>query len=96
MKLTLRRFYDTKLHTVGILQLGVHVFTTVEDAFHSPKIIKKTRIPAGTYDIDLRTVSPLATRYVERFGWKHKGMIWLRQVPEFDFVYIHIRIIDNL
>lgn len=90
MNLTLRRNYDTRAHTVGLLQLGVHVFTTVEDAFNQPKISGKTRIPAGTYDIGLRTVSPMASKYVTRFGDKHTGMIWIKGVPGFEFVYIHI------
>lgn len=90
MKLTLRRNFDTNGHTVGLLQMGVHVFTTCEDAFNQPKIPGKTRIPPGTYEIDLRRVSPLASRYVERFGSKHLGMIWLRHVPEFEYVYIHV------
>lgn len=90
MNLTLRRHYDTNGFTVGLLQLGIHVFTTVEDAFHEPKVSGKTRIPAGTYEIDLRTTSPMASRYRERFGSKHLGMIWLRNVPLFEYVYIHV------
>lgn len=90
MNLTLRRTHDTKDHTTGLLQLGVHVFTTLEDAFHSPKVAGKTRIPQGTYDLDLRTTSPMAARYAERFGKTHQGMIWLKNVPWFEFVYIHI------
>ena len=90
MRITLRRVFDTVEHTVGILQIGSHVFTTLEDAFHTPKIPGKTRIPWGTYELDLRTSSPMATRYSERFGLKHKGMIWLKNVPNFDFVYLHV------
>jgi hypothetical protein len=90
VNITLRRIFDTKAHTVGILQLGVHVFTTIEDAFHTPKISGKTRIPHGTYDIDLRTTSPMASKYAERYGEKHKGMLWLKNVPNFDYVYIHV------
>lgn len=90
MNLTLRRVFDTTEHTIGILQLGVHAFTTLEDAFHTPKIAGKTRIPWGRYELDLRTVSPMADKYRKKFGDGHKGMIWLKNVPNFDFVYIHI------
>jgi hypothetical protein len=29
------------------------------------------------------------TRYQEKFGEMHKGMLWLQDVPEFTFVYFH-------
>jgi hypothetical protein len=90
VNLTLRRIHDTSDHTVGLLQLGIHVFTTLEDAFHIPKIAGKTRIPHGTYEIDLRTTSPMAAKYAERYGKKHRGMMWLKNVPNFDYVYIHV------
>ena len=90
MNITLRRIFDTTQHTIGVLQIGVHVFTTLEDAFHTPKISGKTRIPWGKYELDLRTTSPMAARYHQRFGSSHRGMIWLKDVPNFDFVYLHI------
>jgi hypothetical protein len=90
MNITLRRVFDTTGHTIGILQLGIHVFTTLEDAFHTPKISGITRIPWGTYEIDLRKSSPMTTRYSDRFGPQHQGMMWLKNVPNFDFVYIHV------
>lgn len=90
MNLTLRRIFDTTERTFGVLQLGIHAFTTIEDAFHTPKISGKTRIPWGTYVLDLRTTSPMAARYRERFGDKHAGMLWLRDVPGFEFVYMHV------
>lgn len=90
MKLKLRRLYETGIHTVGLLECGRQVFTTLEDAGQDKKIPGQTRIPAGTYDIELRTTSPMASRYRERFGEDHDGMLWLKNVPQFDFVYIHL------
>ena len=90
MNITLRRFFDTAEHTAGILQVGIHAFSALEDAYNYPKIPGKTRIPAGVYELDLRRVFPMASRYAKRFGTKHKGMIWLKNVPNFDFVYVHI------
>lgn len=90
MNITLRRVFDTVNHTVGILQIGVHAFTTIEDAFHTPKIAGQTRIPWGTYEIGLRTASPKASRYAEWFGDKHQGMLWLKNIPNFEFVYLHV------
>lgn len=90
MKLKLRRVYESGIHTCGLLEYGSHIWTTLEDAHHPQKIKNYTRIPAGTYNIDVRTVSPMAARYRERFGSKHIGMIWLQQVPKFENIYIHV------
>ena len=90
MKLRLRRLYETGIHTVGLLTYGRHVFTTLEDAGHDQKIKGQTRIPAGVYELQLRTTSPMASRYRDRFGDTHEGMIWLQSVPQFDYVYIHL------
>jgi len=90
VNLKLTRIYETGIHTCGLLQYGGHIWTALEDAHHDRKIPGKTRIPAGTYDLNLRTTSPMASRYRERFGKEHAGMIWLRDVPNYDYVYIHI------
>jgi len=90
MKITLRRVYDTPDHTIGILQIGTHASMTIEDAFHAPKIQGKTRIPSGSYDVGLRQDSPMARRYADKFGDGHKGMIWVKNVPDFTYVYLHI------
>jgi hypothetical protein len=90
LDLHLTRVYETGIHTAGLLRLDQHIFTTLEDATHPVKIKEKTRIPPGTYDITLRTVSPMAERYRQRFGHDHEGMLWLQDVPNFDHVYIHI------
>lgn len=96
MNLTLDRVHESGIHTCGLLRYNGHIWTTLEDAFHAQKIPNKTRIPPGTYDITLRTVSPMASRYQERFGPDHKGMMWLQNVPNFDHVYIHIgNVVDD-
>lgn len=62
----------------------------LEDQHNEPKIPGETRIPAGRYEIKLRTEdSPMNKRYHDRFPW-HKGMLWLQNVPGFTFVYIHV------
>lgn len=77
--------------TLGTLWIdGVKICETLEDEHNEPKIPGKTRIPAGMYDVKLRTHSPMANRYRERFGDEHAGMIWLQNVPGFSYVYIHV------
>lgn len=61
---------------------------TMEDQPNDPKIPGETRIPAGKYQIKLRTVGRMNERYAKKFGW-HLGMLWLQDVPGFTFVYIH-------
>lgn len=61
---------------------------TMEDQPNEPKVPGETRIPAGRYKIELRTQGGMTKRYARKFDW-HRGMLWLRDVPDFTFVYIH-------
>ena len=62
---------------------------TLEDEFRVKKVSKETRIPAGTYELKLRTEGALTKRYETRFSDIHEGMIWLQNVPGFKYIYIH-------
>ena len=62
---------------------------TLEDEHRSEKIKGETRIPAGTYKITLRTVGGFHTRYTAKYGEMHKGMLWVRDVPGFEYILIH-------
>ena len=62
---------------------------TMEDQPNEPKVPGETRIPAGLYKIELRTEGGMHARYMKRFSW-HLGMLWLQDVPEFEWVYIHV------
>jgi len=91
MKLYLNRIYEGHNYINGILTVDDAVFTTVEDGHNDIKIDGETCIPEGTYDIKLRDVdSPMNRRYKDRFGDSHKGMLWLQNVENFTYVYIHI------
>ena len=61
---------------------------TMEDQPNEPKVPGETRIPAGRYRIGLREEGGMNDRYHLKFDW-HTGMLWLRDVPDFTFVYIH-------
>ncbi len=61
----------------------------LEDQFNEPKIPGETRIPAGEYQIKFRDEGGMIVRYKNRFAW-HRGMLWLQDVPNFQFVYIHV------
>ncbi len=61
----------------------------LEDQFNEPKIKGETRIPPGRYRILMRNEGGMIKRYKKRFPW-HRGMLWLQDVPDFKFVYMHV------
>jgi len=62
---------------------------TLEDEYREEKVMHETRIPAGTYEITLRTVGGFHTKYTHKYGEMHKGMLWVRNVPGFEYILIH-------
>ncbi|MHA2047654.1 MAG: DUF5675 family protein [Candidatus Thorarchaeota archaeon] len=89
MELRLTRFSGGDEATLGLLRVDGKFFCyTLEDQFNEPKVPGETRIPAGRYKIDLRTEGGMTQRYEKRFDF-HAGMLWLRDIPNFQFVYIH-------
>jgi len=94
MKLEVLRFSSQKDSTNGILfdvTGGERKFLcyTLEDEYREEKVAGETRIPAGTYNITLRTVGGFHGRYVKKYGEMHKGMLWVREVPGFEYILIH-------
>lgn len=90
MQLQLQRLNDNSESTIGILTVdGVFECFTLEDTYNKVKILGHTRIPEGTYDVKLRTEGGMTKRYAEKYS-EHKGMLWLQDVDNFDYVYIHI------
>ena len=62
---------------------------TLEDEFREEKVSAETRIPEGTYDVKLRTTGGFHTRYANKFGDWHKGMLHVQDVPGFEYILIH-------
>lgn len=85
----LQRKILTPISTIGTLDVFGEVVWTLEDTKRKHKVFGETRIPAGRYQLNLRTDSHKFAHYYERFAGMHKGMIWLRHVPQFDYIYIH-------
>jgi len=91
MKLTVNRFHETKEETIGRLSIdGKFECFTLEDQHRDLKVKGDTRIPAGTYEIKLRNMGGHHARYAAKFPAFHKGMLWLQNVPGFEFILIHI------
>ena len=95
MELEVLRISSQKDSTNGILfdvTGGKRKFLcyTLEDEYRKDKVKGETRIPAGTYDIILRKVGSFHTKYSEKFKDMHKGMLWVKDVPNFEYILIHI------
>lgn len=87
---TLKRLKENNICTLGKLTIGTTEVATLEDPQQPHKIWGDTRIPAGTYNLELRDQGGMTVRYQNRYPAMHKGMIWLRRVPGFEWVYIHV------
>lgn len=91
MKLTLQRLYAGQESTIGVLSIdGIFSCFTIEDEYRTVKINGETRILSGTYKIILRKEGGKHESYKEKFPQTHKGMLWLQDVPNFQYVLIHI------
>lgn len=94
MELEVLRFSSQRDSTNGILfdvTDGKRRFLcyTLEDEYREDKVGGETRIPSGTYEVTLRTVGGFHGRYERKYGEMHKGMLWVRDVPNFEYILIH-------
>jgi len=94
MELEVLRFSSQKDSTNGLLfdvTGGERRFLcyTLEDEHREAKVAGETRIPAGTYRVTLRTTGGFHGRYLKKYGEMHKGMLWVRDVPGFEYILIH-------
>ena len=93
MNLELLRYSSTKDSTLGLLfdisNYRKFLCYTLEDEHRTRKIKGETRIPGGKYEIKLRKTGGFHSRYSKKFDF-HDGMLWLQNVPNFKYIYIHI------
>jgi hypothetical protein len=90
MKLQVVRTQFGKDATNGLLYIdGIFECYTLEDQYQEVKVMHETCIPEGTYDIKFRTTGGFHTRYSERYGTAHHGMLHLQDVPGFQYILIH-------
>ena len=96
MLLHLIRLSTSSESTLGALYLdGEFAAYSLEDTKRLKKVAGETRIPAGRYRVDLRIEGGLHAKYRVRYTgtggrMKHYGMLWLRDVPGFEYVYLHV------
>lgn len=101
MHLELYRISTNDDSTLGTLFLRTgktkrkYLCFTLEDEYRKVKVKSETRIPAGTYEIKLRTQGGFHDKYSYRFQDIHKGMLWLQDVPNFEYILVHCGNTDN-
>jgi hypothetical protein len=95
MKYEVLRVSSQKDSTSGLLfevDNGKRTFLcyTLEDEQRDVKVWGETRIPTGTYKLELRTEGGFHNRYLSKYGSSfHKGMIWVKDVPGFEWILWH-------
>jgi hypothetical protein len=96
MLLRVQRFPSLEDSTIGGASIdGRFCCFTLEDERREVKVPGETRIPAGTYQIKLRTEGGMHTKYAARFPADHRGMLWLQDVPGFEWIYLHCGVTDD-
>lgn len=94
MKLKVLRFSSQEDSTSGLLFLEDNqeikfLCYTLEDEKRDVKVRGETRVPSGTYKLELRTEGGFHNKYKDRYGKFHKGMLHVTNVPNFEFILIH-------
>ena len=94
MQLEVLRFSSQVDSTSGLLfevsDLGRHFLCyTLEDERRALKVKGETRVPAGTYKIELRTEGGFHARYDKKCSGIHIGMLHIIGVPNFEYILIH-------
>ncbi len=94
MKLEVLRFSSQVDSTSGILfevtDIGKRFLCyTLEDEARALKVKGETRVPAGTYNIGLRTEGGFHSKYSKKYFGIHIGMLHILDVPNFEYILIH-------
>ncbi|GGH18266.1 hypothetical protein FAZ19_11795 [Sphingobacterium alkalisoli] len=91
MILVVKRIRQGKNSTLSELFIDGKFFCYgLEDSIREVKIKGATAIPAGKYKLELNTYGAMNARYKKRFPDLHRGMIEIKHIPNFSYVYIHI------
>jgi len=95
MELIVFRFSSQEDSTSGLLfekdDLGMNFLCyTLEDERRALKIKGETRVPCGTYNLALRKEGGFDARYKKKYPGIHKGMIQVMDVPNFEYILIHV------
>lgn len=91
MILTIKRIKQGNNSTLSEIYIDDKFFGYgLEDSVREVKIKGGTAIPAGSYRLGLNTYGAMNARYKRKFPEMHRGMIEIKGIPNFKYVYIHI------
>ena len=78
--------------TIGLFFInGEFACYTLEDKIREIKIPGETAISDGIYEVTQRKEVGLHQHYLKKFGSAfHRGMLWVMDVPNFEYILIHI------
>lgn len=90
MKIRVTRLKSNDDATLSVVELDdkFQCFA-LEDEYRENKVPAETRIPSGTYEVQLRTEGGFHQRYKDKFDF-HKGVLQVMDVPGFEYILIHI------
>lgn len=84
------RLQDDGKSTIGMMHVnGKFAGFTLEDTNRDVKVAGETCIPTGKYEILLRPAGGMHAKYSSVYADAHHGMLWLQDVPGFEWIYIH-------
>ena len=94
MKLEVLRFSSQTDSTSGLLfevtDIKRHFLCyTLEDERRALKVRGETRVPAGTYKVELRKEGGFHNKYTKKYPGIHRGMLHITDVPNFEYILIH-------
>ena len=91
MKIKVYRFSSDTDSTLSAVHIdGKFECYGLEDEHRTVKVFGETRIPKGTYKVTLRKEGRCHTNYSKKFPSTHKGMLHVLDVPNFQYILIHI------
>ena len=92
MDIDVIRFNSKESFTDGLMYInGEFQVYTLEDEQRSVKVFGETRIPNGRYNVALRNIGVFDSKYLKKYGADfHKGMLWVKDVPNFEYILIHV------
>lgn len=91
MDIIVDRFTSDSDSTVSRISVdGKFICFGLEDEYREEKKVNETRIPAGSYSVRLRAEGGFHQKYSAKFPDIHQGMLQVQNVPNFEYVLIHI------
>lgn len=93
MNILVNRLYDNGDATLSAIYIdGKLICWGLEDEYRdiNKKVPGETRIPEGEYDVVFRREGRHHNTYSQKFGSAHYGMLHIINVPNFEYILIHI------